>query len=114
MNEKRKHVRYTTTANIRLAGDDYPAYFLKDISIAGCCIKYPADQAVVFRLNEEYTVTLLPEPEAMVKSFDLKLEPCWIDDKDGFHEAGCFITGFPKGKLYQRFADYLAWRASGS
>jgi hypothetical protein len=108
MGEKRKHIRYASSAAVQ-AGDR--VYSLKDISLSGCCLRCP-DNAGALGLDREYKVTVMPEPEAQVIPFDLLIELCWSRDTEGVHELGCFITGFPKGKQYQRFADYMAWRIS--
>jgi hypothetical protein len=112
MNEKRRHVRYPTKATARLSGRDEPDYRLKDISIGGCCIRYPGDPDMVFEITRECQITIIPEPEAQIEPFDLRVEPCWFKDTDGFHEVGCFIISYPEGSLYQRFANYLARLAS--
>jgi hypothetical protein len=106
MGEKRKHIRYAASAVIRIG--DEQVYSLKDISTGGCCIKCPLEHPVNLALAQDYRITVTPEPAAQVESFDITIEPCWFQD----HEIGCFITGFPEGKRYQSFANYLAWRAS--
>ncbi|MDR2020072.1 MAG: PilZ domain-containing protein [Treponema sp.] len=110
MGEKRKHIRYAALALIRM--ENGQVYSLKDISVGGCCLKCPLDFPVNVKLAQDYRVTLTPEPEAQADPFDMTIEPCWIQDGNGFHEIGCFISGFPEGKRYQSFANYLAWRAS--
>jgi hypothetical protein len=106
--EKRKHARYASSAVIQIGGQRYS---LKDISVSGCCLRLPAG-ADSLELSREYTATIIAEPDAQAASFDLTVEPCWAQDKEDAHEVGCFITGFPEGKQYQLFADYLAWRIS--
>ena len=110
MGEKRKHVRYATPALVRT--EDGQSYTLKDISVGGCCLRCIFDHPVTLRLAREYRVTLTPESEAQAEPFVMTIEPCWIHDGGGCHEIGCFIAGFPEGKQYQSFADYLAWRIS--
>ncbi|MDR2402864.1 MAG: PilZ domain-containing protein [Spirochaetaceae bacterium] len=112
MNEKRHYIRYAAKGIVTLPGEGGSDYTLKDISICGCCIRYSIDRAAAFEIMREYQITVIPEPEALIESFDLRVEPCWIREIDGFCEVGCFITGYPGGKLYQRFADYLARQAS--
>jgi hypothetical protein len=110
MGEKRKHIRYETPALVRT--EDGQIYSLKDISTGGCCLKCPQDQPFNLTLVREYRITLTPEPEAQVEPFDITIEPCWFQESGGSREAGCFIVGFPEGKRYQSFANYLAWRSS--
>ncbi|MDR2185892.1 MAG: PilZ domain-containing protein [Treponema sp.] len=110
MGEKRKHVRYTASALVRT--EDGQLYTLKDISTGGCCLRCPLDRSVNLKLAQDYRVTLKPEPAARADSFDMTIEPCWIQSGSGFYEIGCFISGFPEGKRYQSFANYLAWRAA--
>ncbi|MDR3144769.1 MAG: PilZ domain-containing protein [Treponema sp.] len=112
MNEKRQYIRYAARGTIELTGTGELDYTLKDISIGGCCIRCPVERGVFFETMREYQITVVPEPEARIEPFVLRVEPCWIGEADGFREAGCFITGYPEGKLYQRFADYLARLAS--
>jgi hypothetical protein len=107
--EKRKHPRYAAYGGVQIGAGQ--GYFLKDISTAGCCIKYPADSDGL-SLAREYHITVHPEPEAQAGDFDLTVEPCWIQDAGDFREAGCFISAFPEGKHYRYFANYLAWRTS--
>jgi hypothetical protein len=110
MGEKRKHIRYTALAHVRI--EDGQIYSLKDISTGGCCLKCLLDHPVTLNLAQDYRITLMPEPEARVEPFAMTIEPCWIQDGGDFYEIGCFITGFPEGKQYQFFANYLAWRVS--
>jgi hypothetical protein len=110
MNEKRKHIRYTGRAHVRI--EDGQIYSLKDISVGGCCLRCLLDHPVNLKLAQAYRVTLTPELESQVNPFDMTIEPCWIQDGGDFYEIGCFIAGFPEGKQYQSFADYLAWRVS--
>jgi hypothetical protein len=110
MGEQRKHIRYAAPAAVRM--EDGQMYSLKDISAGGCCLKCPLDYPLTVRVAQDCRIVLTPEPEAQVEPFSMILEPCWIQDNGGFREIGCFITGFPEGKRYQCFANYLAWRAS--
>ncbi|MDR1373617.1 MAG: PilZ domain-containing protein [Treponema sp.] len=110
MNEKRKHIRYAAPASVH--AEDGQIYLLKDISIGGCCLRCPPDCSVNLNLAQDCRITLMPEPEAQAEPFDMTVDPCWIQNDDGFREIGCFIAGFPEGKQYQSFANYLAWRTS--
>jgi hypothetical protein len=44
--------------------------------------------------------------------FDLLVEAKWIHAGDHAHEMGFSIVESPKGKSFQRYADYLSWRFS--
>jgi hypothetical protein len=137
MKEKRKNVRYLSSAQIRVVGKQDLVLFLRDISTTGCSItNVPGDtqnkvedldsQAAlaassIFTLqnkvedldvNREYKIEIYPETDAGVEPFELVIELSWIRSENGVYEAGGFISGYPKGKRYQQFANYLAWRAA--
>jgi hypothetical protein len=150
MKEKRKNIRYLSSAQIRVAGNEDFVLFLKDISITGCSItnvltdthaetgpESAANNAgsgqggsdsqaalaasSIFTLqnkvadlaaNREYTIEIYPETDAGVEPFELAIELSWIRSENGVYEAGGFISGYPKGKRYQQFANNLAWRAA--
>jgi hypothetical protein len=97
--------------------------FLRDISITGCSITNaePGSEAKAenagadpggLEANREYKIEIHPETEAKVEPFELAIELSWIRSENGVYEAGGFISGYPKGKRYQLFANYLAWRAA--
>jgi len=156
MNEKRKNIRYLSSAQIRVAGNEDFVLFLKDISITGCSITNvlsdtnvetgsesgfetgfnnsgtgsvgsesgvnnpetgpdgfgSQNKAADLAVNQEYKIEIYPETDAGVEPFELAVELSWIHSEHGVYEAGGFISGYPKGKRYQQFANYLAWRAA--
>jgi len=137
MNEKRKNIRYLSSAQIRVAGNEDFVLFLKDISITGCSITNVLTdthaetgaesgfnnagtgpdgsengKAADLAVNQEYKIKIYPETDADVEPFELAIELSWIHSENGVYEAGGFISGYPKGKRYQQFANYLAWRAA--
>jgi hypothetical protein len=107
MNEKRKQIRYQSSAKVWMEDREGD---LKDFSLNGCCIRiaFSADM----ENGREYRIEIVPEAEAQVAAFTIGAEICWIRREGDFCEAGFFITRFPEGELFRRYADYLAWRVT--
>ncbi|MDR2486028.1 MAG: PilZ domain-containing protein [Treponema sp.] len=110
MQEKRQHIRYLTKAQAGIPGIFESGGLLKDISITGCCIE--CTRQVNIQPNNQYTIQVSPEPNANIGKFDLLAESRWIRPKGDSYEMGFMIVESPKGKQFQRYVDYLAWRAS--
>jgi hypothetical protein len=109
MIEKRKFVRYTTSAKVRVNAYTEALVLLRDISRHGCCISYPdtlSASGIDLETNNEYTLEIFPEPDAAGK-FKLVIQPCWTRIKDGMRETGCFITRFPTEEDRENFTAYL-------
>jgi hypothetical protein len=110
MVENRKNFRYQTLAKARIEGVTEAEVLLKDISITGCCI-----ESTVFlniKKNSQYKIEIIPETAARIGSFELLTEPKWVRPAGYSCEAGFFILESPKGRSFQRYVDYLSWRAS--
>ena len=109
MQEKRKHTRYRAQAQASIAGVFENGGLLKDISITGCCIE--CTMKVTIRPDSQYTIQVSPDPNSEIGNFDLLVESRWIRPKGDSYEMGFMIIESPKGKQFQRYVDYLAWRA---
>ncbi|MDR1586387.1 MAG: PilZ domain-containing protein [Treponema sp.] len=108
--ENRKNPRYRTLAQARIPGVLEGESLLKDISITGGCIECTA--FVDIKSNTQYQLEIEPEGAANIGSFQLAVETKWIRSGDYSSEVGFSIIAFPKGKLFQRYVDYLAYRSS--
>jgi hypothetical protein len=62
--------------------------------------------------NVSYKVEIIPEAAAEIGSFEVVTESRWIRTGGYSCEAGLRIIASPKGKLFQRYVDYLSWRAN--
>jgi len=83
---------------------------LKNLSITGCCIE--CTTAVDIKGGAAYQLQIIPESLAGIGSFELTVESRWIRTEGYSCEIGFTISAFPKGKLFQRYVDYLSWRAN--
>jgi hypothetical protein len=110
MKEKRKDTRYSASALVHFTDNSTDRFFLKDISLGGFSVTN-IDASINFEMNRDYRVTIAPEAEAGVEPFELDIAFCWTRALDEAYEAGGLISGYPGGKRYQQFANYLAWRA---
>ncbi|MDR0316540.1 MAG: PilZ domain-containing protein [Treponema sp.] len=111
MPESRINPRYRTFAYGRIHGIMEGNNLLKNISITGCCIECAA-QVDNIQPDTEYQLEIKPERAAHIGKFKLLVERKWIRSEDSFNEVGFNIIAFPKGKLFQRYVDYLAFRSS--
>jgi hypothetical protein len=133
MKEKRNSARYPASARIQIGDNQNSALFLKDISITGCSITNsidgrnpvmpdgfeadtlePAADGAYPEADREYKILVFPETESGIASFELVVELCWSRIQGNLYESGGLISGYPEGKQYQLFADYLAWRVANT
>jgi hypothetical protein len=108
--DKRKSFRYQTLARARIDGAPEGETLLKDISITGCCVEctvYPD-----IKTNAQYRIEVLPETAAEIGNFELITKSVWIRPGGYSCEIGFSILESPRGKSFQRYVDYLAWRTS--
>ena len=83
---------------------------LKDLSITGCCV-----ECTVFvdaKPNTPYTLEIIPDSAAKIAPFELQVESRWVRAVGYSCEIGFTISVSPKGRDFQRYVDYLAWRAA--
>lgn len=83
---------------------------MKDISVSGCRIEHT--MMIDVEQGKHYTVRIKPEQDSNIGEFDLLVEACWVRPNDCACEAGFSIVESPKGKFFQRYVDYLAYRSS--
>jgi hypothetical protein len=82
--------------------------FLRNISITGCCVECTGGAEI--QPNARYELKIKPEGVSHVGSFQLEVECKWVRSDNYVAELGFAITGSPKGKKFQRYVDYLAFR----
>jgi hypothetical protein len=63
-------------------------------------------------IQKLYAITVMPESDSAVESFEIRAEARWTRANNGVHETGFMIVESPKGKPFHRYVDYLAWRAN--
>jgi hypothetical protein len=110
MFEKRNNIRYHTIAKARLKGIIEGDAILKDLSITGCCIE--CTMHVDIFPEVQYKLEVIPEKIAKIGKFDLSVESKWKRSGEYSCEIGFSIVASPKGKLFERYVDYLSWRSS--
>jgi hypothetical protein len=110
MFENRKSVRYPALARAVITEIVGAEALLKDISITGCCVEYT--MFVDVQPNVNYKVQILPDSAAKIPPFDLSVESRWVRAGGYSCEIGFAILTSPKGRDFQRYVDYLAWRST--
>jgi hypothetical protein len=109
MGEKRKNLRYPTLAQARIEGISGGETLLKDLSITGCCVE--STTYVEIKLNTRYKIEVIPEVASGIGDFELLAESKWLHTSGYSCEIGFVILESPKGRSFQRYVDYLSWRA---
>jgi hypothetical protein len=110
MFENRKSARYPTLARAIVSEIGDGEALLKDLSITGCRIEYTV--FVDVKPNVHYKAQILPDSAAKIEPFELSVESRWVH-ADGYScEIGFAITASPRGRDFQRYVDYLAWRSA--
>jgi hypothetical protein len=110
--ENRKNQRFKSLASARLPGVCEGDLLLKDISILGCCVESPI--FIDVRPGIQYKMEIVPEKAAKIGSFEMVIESRWVHSQGYSCEVGFAIVESPKGKLFQRYVDYLSWRSERS
>ena len=108
--ENRKSRRYPSIARAKIPGLFTGDALLKDISVTGCCIE--CTMQVEVDPDSEYTITIHPEKEAGVRSFNLIVECKWCHSGACSCCIGFAIKQSPKKKDFLKYVDYLAWRCN--
>jgi hypothetical protein len=85
---------------------------LKNISITGCCVECTG--AVEIQPNAQCGLEIKPERESHIGSFELQVECKWVRHDDYDTELGFVIVASPKGRQFEHYVDYLAYRHSHS
>ena len=110
MDDRRRSVRYHTFAKASLEGVNEGEVLLKDINVLGCRVECTAYAGI--ELGKHYKLKVIPEEASKVGAFDLLVEPVWLRTGNYACEIGFLIIKSPKGKIFQRYVDYLSWHAS--
>jgi hypothetical protein len=108
MFNERKSVRYPAHARARIPAAFTGEAFLRDISITGCCIECTTN--IDIKANLSYKIEISPEASAEIGNFEVTAESRWVRTGGYSCEVGFRIIASPKGKLFQRYVDYLSWR----
>jgi hypothetical protein len=109
---ERKSKRLATLATVAIPDAFSGEALLKDISVSGCRLEHTAN--IDIEIGSQYTITIRPEPASKIDGFDLLVEARWIEAGNCTCEAGFSIVESPKGKPFQRYVDYLDYKAIGS
>jgi hypothetical protein len=106
--EFRSHTRYRSFARVKFQGLAGKENLLKNISILGCCVE--CTSLADIQPNGRYVLEVIPEAASRIGHFELEVKAVWIRPAGYSGDAGFAITASPKGKLFQRYVDYLSWR----
>jgi len=99
-------------ARVQVSGTPEGEYLLKNISITGCCVG--CKNIAGIQPNVRYQLKVMPEGVSHIGSFQLEVECKWMRSGRYAAELGFAITASPKGKKFQRYVDFLAYRHSHS
>jgi hypothetical protein len=110
MLDNRKNHRYRTLARVRIPGILEGENLLKDLSITGCCVECTSWGDI--KPESPYQIEIFPESASQIGSFELTVQSKWIRQGGYSGEIGFAIVASPKGKLFQRYVDYLEYRSS--
>ncbi|MDR2135576.1 MAG: PilZ domain-containing protein [Treponema sp.] len=108
--DHRSHVRYQTYAKVKFRGIMEQESLLKDISVTGCRVE--CTSLADIQIGSGYTLEVIPEAGSQIGRFDLEVKAVWISMAGYSGDVGFTITASPKGKLFQRYVDYLSWKGS--
>ncbi|WP_100217116.1 PilZ domain-containing protein [Treponema primitia] len=110
MFDNRRSARYPTLARALVPEIFEGEALLKDLSITGCCVEYT--MFVDIKPNTQCKLQILPDSAAKIAPFELQVESRWVRSGGYSCEIGFTITVSPKGRDFQRYVDYLAWRST--
>jgi hypothetical protein len=108
----RKDPRYESRGQVYIAEVLDTNAVLKNLSSSGLCIESEEFMNIV--PHSKYTINVLPEKEANIKSFTIDIESKWIRTKKDFSESG-FVIIIPPGtsakELFTEYLDFLSQHA---
>jgi hypothetical protein len=110
MFNNREYTRHPTLARARIKGVFDGEALLKDLSITGCCIE--CTMYIDIKPETEYKLEIIPEAATQIGSFELIVSSRWIKTSAYSCEIGFAVIASPKGKLFQRYVDYISWRSA--
>jgi hypothetical protein len=106
--DQRSHVRHRAFARVKFRGHVGEENLLKDISVTGCRVE--CSSLANMQLDTAYVLEVIPEAGAKIGRFELEAQAVWIYPAGYSGDVGFRITASPKGKLFQRYVDYLSWQ----
>ena len=110
MLDNRGNPRYRTKALVQIPGILKDGGLLKNISITGLCVECP--NAAGLQSTAQYQLEIKPEAVSRIGSFQLQVDCKWVRNGGSITEIGFGIVASPKGKQFQHYVDYLAYRHS--
>jgi hypothetical protein len=110
MFETRRSIRYRTLAKVRIGGGFEGEQLLKNLSVTGCCVECSVYADI--KPGTSHKLTIFPESVSQIKEFELLVEVRWMRAAGYSCDVGFAIIESPRGKGFQRYVDYLAWRSS--
>jgi hypothetical protein len=99
-------------AHVQFSGIPGGECVLKNISITGCCVECTG--APDIQPHVQCELKIKPERESHIGSFELQVECKWVRGDDSSIELGFVIIASPKGRQFEHYVDYLAYRHSHS
>jgi hypothetical protein len=105
---ERKNKRFTTDARARISGAFEGEALLKDISVTGCCIECTSHAEI--EPDAPYVIEIIPESASDIGRFEITVKSRWMRAEGYSYEIGFFVIASPKGRLFQRYVDYLDYR----
>jgi hypothetical protein len=109
MHDLRKSIRYGTIGKAQITDAPKCKFIVKNLSITGCCLECITTSNKL-KTSEKYKVNIEPERKAHIHKFELEVECIWVRNGEDYNEFGFEIYSFPKGKNFQNYVDYLAYR----
>ena len=110
MQDYRKTERFKTQAHVYIPDILERESLLKNLSITGCCVECSANTKI--KPGTTYHLQIIPESNAKIDSFVLEVESMWMRSAGDTGEIGFNIVASPRGKQFQNYVDYLAYRSS--
>ncbi|MDR1025413.1 MAG: PilZ domain-containing protein [Treponema sp.] len=106
--DNRSYTRYRSFARVKFQGIIGGENLLKDISVTGCRVECTSLSDI--QLDTPYVLEIIPEASARIGRFELEVKAVWLSPAGYSGDVGFSIIASPKGKLFQRYVDYLAWQ----
>ncbi|MDR0399956.1 MAG: PilZ domain-containing protein [Treponema sp.] len=106
--ESRFHTRYRGFARVKFQGQVGKDNILKNISVVGCCVE--CTSVADIQVDNVYVLDVIPEAAARIGHFELEVKAVWIRAEGYSGDVGFSILASPRGKLFQRYVDYLSWQ----
>jgi hypothetical protein len=108
--DQRSHTRYRSYARVKFRELIGRECLLKDISVTGCRVE--CTSLADIQVDADYILEVIPEPHSKIGHFEIEVKAVWINPAGYSGEVGFHITASPKGRLFQRYVDYLSWQGN--